>query len=140
MTDQDRIDVLMRDHNYNKSTAIAYVQAKGTCSYCGENTLVNFLGYYSAQIDHILPRSKYPDLELEQTNLVYACFFCNKLKSSFDPLYSLREKGFSISDPKGALLYHREDLLREVALHLQDRLQKERNRYKSIMNILCGVV
>lgn len=35
-------------------------------------------------VDHILPRSKYPELELEFTNMQPLCDPCNKAKSNTD--------------------------------------------------------
>ena len=34
------------------------------------------------QVDHIKPRSKYPELELDVTNLQVLCWECNKIKNN----------------------------------------------------------
>lgn len=35
-------------------------------------------------VEHLVPRAKAPELELEYTNLVYACVSCNSAKSAHD--------------------------------------------------------
>lgn len=53
------------------------------CVYClnrerwarGRNTFV---------VDHLLPKVRHPDLELEYTNLLYVCSTCNSVKGAVD--------------------------------------------------------
>lgn len=43
-------------------------------------------------VDHIKPRSKYPELALEQSNLQVLCYSCNRSKGNWDETdYRLRE-------------------------------------------------
>ena len=49
------------------------------CAYCGDGDSIagstrNF------QVDHFAPKSKFPDLEFEYGNLMYACPYCNRAK------------------------------------------------------------
>jgi len=46
----------------------------------------------SAQIDHILPQSKYKTYKDEDTNMVLSCYCCNQIKRAFDPLEKLSEQ------------------------------------------------
>ena len=49
--------------------------AKGRiCSACGSTDQIN--------VDHIKPRSKFPELALEQTNLRPLCWPCNRAKAA----------------------------------------------------------
>ena len=67
------------------------------CIYCGKPMLQSFDDFRLWENDHILPKSKYPELagdpekkneeeeEATRRNLVGACRVCNLLKSSWDP-------------------------------------------------------
>jgi 5-methylcytosine-specific restriction endonuclease McrA len=52
---------------------------KATCNCCGDSGRS-----VSLHVDHIKPRSKYPELELEQDNLQVLCEACNMGKSNVD--------------------------------------------------------
>lgn len=54
------------------------------CSECGE--LIQYKG--DITVDHIRPRSKYPDLALERQNLRVLCRSCNSRKGTKDLLDS----------------------------------------------------
>ena len=71
----------------NPRTVSRYTQYKSDlcedfehcCGYCGDND--SFSGgkrFY--QIDHFIPKTFYEVDELDYTNLVYSCFFCNNRK------------------------------------------------------------
>lgn len=52
----------------------------GACGYCDDNNLrVDSVCFH---IDHFAPKSLFPLLQNEYTNLVYSCRFCNQCKSS----------------------------------------------------------
>lgn len=51
------------------------LESKGRiCAVCGSADQIN--------VDHIKPRSKFPDLALEQTNLRPLCWPCNRTKAA----------------------------------------------------------
>ena len=55
------------------------IKAQGRiCRICNKHTLFDF----DLTVDHIKPRSKYPDLALEITNLQVACRGCNSSKGN----------------------------------------------------------
>lgn len=56
---------------------------------CGYTDCVDswFGGKRNFHIDHFLPKKKYPHLETEYSNLVYACSYVNILKSDDDGNY-----------------------------------------------------
>jgi len=53
--------------------------AKGCCAVCGRSRKANNVIMH---VDHIKPRSKYPELELDKTNLQLLCEECNLGKST----------------------------------------------------------
>ena len=55
-------------------------QSNGCCSLCGASAKDGICMH----VDHIKPRSKYPDLELEARNLQVLCADCNIAKSNSD--------------------------------------------------------
>lgn len=57
------------------------VRCKGACDACGRSVHADGIKIH---IDHIKPRSKYPHLELEPTNLQALCEDCNLGKSNSD--------------------------------------------------------
>jgi 5-methylcytosine-specific restriction endonuclease McrA len=40
----------------------------------------------ATQVDHVKPKSKYPELALDRNNLKPVCWPCNRLKSTKDPI------------------------------------------------------
>ena len=67
------------------------------CAYCGENLLQDVIRMTSAQLDHILPKSKYKDYMNEDANLVLSCYCCNQIKRAFDPLEKRPELEMNLS-------------------------------------------
>ena len=53
---------------------IIFTRDGRVCAHCGSVERL--------QIDHIKPRSKFPELALEQTNLQVLCWPCNKKKAT----------------------------------------------------------
>jgi len=66
------------------------------CVYCtiheGE-----FGGFHSFHVEHFRPKSRFPKLETEYTNLLYACWKCNSYKSEDWP------SGYPLKSGKGYL-------------------------------------
>ena len=58
----------------------AIKQSRGYCEACGMGKRDGA----KLHVDHIKPRSKFPELELEVTNLQVLCQLCNKGKSNTD--------------------------------------------------------
>lgn len=61
---------LMKDHNLYK----IYRKCKGICPYCGDRKI--------DEIDHYVPKEKYPEFTLYPANLIPICSKCNKKKLS----------------------------------------------------------
>lgn len=60
----------------------ALKRSNGCCELCGDSKATGAI----IQVDHIKPRSKYPELTLEQTNLQVLCRPCNMGKSNRDSI------------------------------------------------------
>ncbi|SRR5258707_15532974 len=69
---------------WNLSMLQAFIRDGGCCVYCGKELLREFVGACDACGDHLLPRSKYPDLVDNVDNCVPACVDCNRMKHDFD--------------------------------------------------------
>jgi CRISPR/Cas system Type II protein with McrA/HNH and RuvC-like nuclease domain len=121
----DKIEKLMKAYRYNEGTARAYVESNGRCVYCGVDLLNNLCTYFSADIDHLLPKSKYPEFESWCENWVLSCRACNALKSKMDidPLpWSAKE----------AITIHKAEL---IALIQKIIKGKRINREKELLEI-----
>ena len=72
------------------------IQDKGCiCQECGRRILND----YDLTVDHIKPRSKFPELALEKSNLQILCRNCNSSKGATHDESSLKiDEGFSFAD------------------------------------------
>lgn len=61
---------------------IALRRSRGVCELCGSGPTLG----KPLHVDHIKPRSKYPQLELDPDNLQVLCFDCNLGKSNTDEI------------------------------------------------------
>ena len=81
---QELIRTLKIELQFSDLLATAFVRARGRCEYCGADLLMARQGYASMQLDHLLPKSKYPNLENDLNNGVLCCSTCNGVKKSHD--------------------------------------------------------
>ena len=88
----------------------------------------NRVHYFSMQLDHLLPRSKYPHLANDPDNFVLSCQRCNNLKRAYDPLDG--EK-----NPEGILRTDKPLVVEKVRVHLKERIEKD-NILLNELNIL----
>ncbi len=49
------------------------------CAYCNDRDVYGG-GYRAYQVEHFAPKVKFPDLEYDYDNLLYACPWCNRAK------------------------------------------------------------
>ena len=93
----------------------------GICGYCGKHFKATLC---DSQIEHFIPKKKYPEYENKYSNLILACKVCNNKKRSDwpskDPLKNITDDGkegyvdpviISFITPKIKLLRH---LLRQI--------------------------
>jgi hypothetical protein len=106
------------------------------CVYCGENILCDLVRLTSAQLDHILPKSKYPDYKEEESNWVLACFCCNQIKRNYDPWTELPEEIKSMGLSVESLMNNRNLLIEKCREHLKPHLEKRKNIRNNINKIL----
>ena len=131
--DQDAIIIkLVKEFCFWESTAYAFIESEGRCVYCGENLYSDRLHYYAQNIDHIFPRSKYPDLANLQSNLVLSCFKCNSLKRD-------RDLCPETDDPHNLLENNKERAIEYVRNQLKDDIQWQIDNCEELNKILPWV-
>lgn len=135
-TDEDKLRQLIENQKYNLVTATAYVEAAGVCTFCHEDVFASPSGFWSAQIDHLLPRSRYPELEWEPLNCVYSCFRCNQLKAGFDPLDDLKARGVDIGEPFRLLRERRSEIISIVQSRLSPLRTTDRSTFETTVTLL----
>jgi hypothetical protein len=65
---------------------VGWLRFRGRCAYCDKDLIEGqYIRHGWATTDHLLPQSKYPDLDRESLNTVPACSACNCLKGGMDP-------------------------------------------------------
>ena len=73
--------VVAQRANYRLHKGALRVDFNARCGYC-DSTDEYFGGRSGAHIDHFAPKSRFPKLASQYSNLVYACPFCNRAKSN----------------------------------------------------------
>ena len=63
---------------------------KGICRYCGEDMLASLSSYFSATVDHKIPRSAGGDDD--PRNLVCCCPACNSMLSRARDIHDFRKR------------------------------------------------
>ena len=86
LTEQDDVRRLRQEARLPDYWAIPFARNRGRCGYCGCDVLADRLGYATAQIDHLLPQSKYPEHKDNPDNWMLSCYLCNHVKRDWDPL------------------------------------------------------
>ena len=109
-----RIGIALRQKSpyfkdWNINGLQAFIRDGGCCVYC-EKPLMEDYDVVSC-VDHLLPRSIYPELEHYVQNLVAACADCNQKKRNFDPS---RGKGLET-----LITEVRSDLIREARAEIE---------------------
>ena len=109
--------------------AEVFVAYGGKCAYCDEDLLSNRIAYSAAMIDHVLPRSKYPDFATDQMNLVLSCASCNSIKNSQDPLHPGE-------DPEEMLKNNRAELIQRIRDEIQEEVKRRNGTWEKVASIL----
>ena len=68
------------------------------CAYCCIHE-GHFGGLRNFHVDHFRPKKRFPDLEVADENLYYACSICNNSKGDAWPSPQQSESGFRFVDP-----------------------------------------
>lgn len=119
----------MTDFGYNEGTAIAYIESEGICVYCGDDMFQFRQGYSSAQIDHLLPSSKYPELKWNIKNWVFCCSSCNAMKHNLDVLKEGEDATEQVEN-------NREKLIERVKQELSDKINQREHEYLTVKKIV----
>lgn len=113
-TPQERLE---NELGFSRSLAFAYVRARGRCEYCGLDLLMSRQGYASAELDHLLPQSKYKEYVSDNRNLVLSCRTCNGVKGSVDLLGTNEDAEEALSDRELLVNRARRDIAGKMALY-----------------------
>ena len=73
-----------------------WVRSGLRCEYCGADLLSSPQALWLAESDHILPLSKYPELQDDPNNYAHTCGLCNKLKRNWNPIGN--DPAFPVAD------------------------------------------
>ncbi|HEX3045275.1 MAG TPA: HNH endonuclease signature motif containing protein [Bacillota bacterium] len=119
------------EHRFNCYTARAYLRYDGRCAYCGVDLLKDPLSYAAGTIDHLLPRTKYPDYIEHMDNYTLCCTSCNSIKGAMDVL--LPEE-----DPKSML--EDDEKKKKLIERVQAEIQAQREKNEEIRRSVCAIV
>lgn len=128
----ERVGELIEELDFHPLTAKIYVKYNGKCAYCGLDLLETTVKYHSGTIDRLLPKSKYPELEWEESNLALSCFSCSNLKGEYDALESNPENALEL------LAKHQEILINKIKNELSKRMQTVENERIRVKRIIRG--
>ena len=79
-------DERMKMTPWDVRTLAIWLRDECKCVYCQRDMLESFdTTYYAWSFEHLLPRSKYPELDHASWNMMLACRACNGLKHEWDP-------------------------------------------------------
>lgn len=131
MTNDPRAKRLQDEAKFNLVRAHAYVTYDGKCAFCGCDLIDTPEHFALGTIDHLLPKSEYPELADLEINHVLSCFTCNQLKDGF---HGLRKD----EDPEKALHEGREELLERSRAHLAKVRPKWETEWNTARQILRG--
>jgi hypothetical protein len=131
ITAERQIEYLEKRYRWNHGTARAFVETGGRCMYCDDDVLATVQGYASSQIDHILPKSTFPDFEWNEDNWVLCCSLCNSAKGKVSELRP-GEDGVDM------LVNHRQALIDRIRERLKEPISKRRSEYEDIKRLLQG--
>ncbi|MCW9023344.1 MAG: HNH endonuclease [Gammaproteobacteria bacterium] len=123
-----RIEKLMKIYGWYEGIARALIDSNGYCVFCGENLVETRLGYSSIVMDHLLPKSKYPDLEYEFHNHILSCSSCNGMKGNFDPLHEGEEAK--------SMLQNRQEIIDRCKHYLSKSIRDRKEEWLEIKDLL----
>ena len=116
----------LRDtRGWHEGLARATAKAKGICSYCEENLMTSRVGYSSITLDHLLPKSLYPELEEHPNNHVLSCASCNTMKRTWNPIRDGEEALKMLEN-------HREELISRVQESLTEAIEKRYIQWQEV--------
>jgi len=121
--------MLIKEFGYFEGIALAVIQAQGCCVYCHEDLLANQLGYSSITMDHLLPKTLYPEVAWDNRNHVLACSSCNGMKGSHDPLNA----GEAATE---MLISRQAELIERVREYLASAIEKRRAEWIRVTEIV----
>jgi len=88
--------------------------------------------FYAADIDHLLPKSRYPEIESDINNWVLSCRACNSIKGKMD----ISNLSWTATD---AIKNHKKELIAMFRTLLQERRNTQEVEFKMIRKIIQQV-
>ena len=132
MTDQEaRIQELTDLFEGRRGTARAYIDFEGRCAFCGRDLIGTPDAYSIGTIDHLLPKSRYPQLCDDEDNKALSCLICNGLKGGSDVLH--RDE-----DPIDMVRNRRDELIKRSTAAIKQRSKKSLEDWKKVKAIVLG--
>ncbi len=113
------------------------------CVYCGRDMLESYdVVYHGYATDHLLPVSKYPELDSQAWNLVLACRACNSFKLAYDPndppIYIPGQQ--LTLEVRSELLDRAKKYIKEKRQHREMRFQKEKQAIqRAVKSLRAGL-
>jgi 5-methylcytosine-specific restriction endonuclease McrA len=126
------IETRLNEFNFSEAAASIYSKCHFRCQYCGFDGLSSVDAYWSLQVDHILPKSKYPDLEKDLKNQILACTVCNTFKDNFNPSCGEKEK-YNLSDE-----HDRNVLVNKSREYIFGKRAEETNLVLKLKELICS--
>jgi hypothetical protein len=114
-----------------KGHVAAWLRYRGLCVYCESDLFSSSDTLFGMGCtDHLLPRTRYPELAYEYLNAVPCCHRCNWLKGRWDPNRNGKERyvrgsGVLTEVDHGELLYR-------ARVHVRHRLEERGLEFTSI--------
>lgn len=132
-TDEEKtVAQLIDEFNFHPLTAKIYVEYNGKCAYCGLDLLETTVKYHSGVIDRVLPKTNYPELEWNESNLALSCFTCSDLKGDYDVLEPNNNNTSEI------LQEHKRTMIDKIKRELSKRMQTIENERIRVKQIVRG--
>ena len=120
LNEDDIIERLINCCGFHRSYATALVRSEGKCEYCERNLLCDRFEYSVSTLDHLLPKSKYPECVAEnECNWVFCCGPCNSTKHTWDP----NETVTPVASPDD-LRHRRQKLILAARCYIKKRNEK----------------
>lgn len=113
-----------------------WIRDEFKCAYCGEELLKDIIRVQSAQLDHLLPKHKYPAYKDKEENWVLACYACNQWKRTFDPLDHL--SAFDRAASLHNLSIYRDELIKITWEICLKKKYEERNKDLDLWNSIIS--
>lgn len=127
----EEIARLLQQEQWHKGTAWAYARTGGRCTYCYRDLIADRLGFACGEIDHLLPRNRYPALADIIDNWVLACSLCNSVKGRHDVLRDGEDHTKALTEIRDTLIVRAREYIFEQRRTVHDP------KWEIALRIIC---